>query len=192
MDFVTKQINIPKYATGIMVKTSENNKDSLEKSLLNKPEIESVENRERALASIWALIKLIYYFAGFMAVFCVIMGFSIIFITTIINLTERTRELASLKVLGYSDREIGKTILRENIILGIIALIPGILLGINISNVIIPELNSRMMYLESVISVRSYIVTILCVFIYISLVQLTIRKSIRNLDMVEVFKNREA
>ncbi len=192
MDFVIRQINIPKYTTGIMVKTSENNKDYLEKSLLNKPEIESVENRERALASIRALIKLIYYFAGFMAVFCVIMGFSIIFITTIINLTERTRELASLKVLGYSDREIGKTILRENIILGIIALIPGILLGINISNVIIPELNNRMMYLESVISVRSYIVTILCVFIYISLVQLTIRKSIRNLDMVEVLKNREA
>ncbi|KNY25785.1 FtsX-like permease family protein [Pseudobacteroides cellulosolvens] len=192
MNSVIKYMNFPRYATGVMVKTSDGNKDFMEKSLLNTPEIESVENREKSLSSIRALIKLIYYFAGFMAVFCVIMGFSIIFITTIINLTERNRELASLKVLGYSDKEIGRTIFRENIILGIIALIPGILLGISISNVIIPELNSRMMYLESVISVRSYIVTILSVLIYISLAQLTIKRSIRNLDMVEVLKNREA
>jgi putative ABC transport system permease protein len=192
IDAVTVYLNAPKYATGALVKTSESNKVLLEKTLTNTPEVESVESRQKALTTIKSLIKLIYYFVGFMAVFCVIMGFSIIFITTIINLTERTRELASLKVLGYSDKEIGRTIFRENIILGIIALIPGILLGVTISNLIIPELNSRIMYLESVISIRTYIVTIISVLIYISLAQLTIRRSIKNLDMVEVLKNREA
>ncbi|HEY9058966.1 MAG TPA: FtsX-like permease family protein [Pseudobacteroides sp.] len=192
IDAVTRYLSAPKYATGLLVKTLDSNKEPLEKSLLNIPEVESVESRQKALTTVKSLIKLIYIFVGFMAVFCVIMGFSIIFITTVINLTERTRELASLKVLGYSDREIGRTIFRENIILGIIALIPGILFGITLSNLIIPELNSRLMYLESVISVRTYTVTILSVLLYISLAQLTIRKSIKNLDMVEVLKNREA
>lgn len=188
---MSEQLKTPKTSTSLLIQVSKSDKDKLEKVLQQNPLFESVESKEKAYNTIKSLMALIYYVVGFMVVFCVIMGFSIIFITTIINLTERGRELASMKVLGYTDSEIGRTLLRENIILGIIALIPGLILGQLVCGLIIPELNSRIMYLEAIVSIKTYIITALSVLLYILLAQLSIRKSIKKLNMVEVLKNKE-
>jgi putative ABC transport system permease protein len=150
-----------------------------------------VEGRLNAFKSFMQFMDLMYVFVGLMITFGTIMGFAIIFNTTIINIMERRRELASLKVLGYTHREIENTILRENMLLGFIALVPGVMLGRWMSELFVRQFSNELFALEVVIYPRTYIITFLSVFVFIILAQLANKKNISGLDMVEVLKNRE-
>jgi putative ABC transport system permease protein len=104
---------------------------------------------------------------------------------------ERRRELASLKVLGYTAGEIRRTIFRENICLGLLAIPPGFLLGKIMCGALSKMFGGEMITLEVFIAPKTYLITAICGFIFIILAQWVNGKKIAGLDMVEVLKNRE-
>ncbi len=180
-----------RFAAGALVKIEDGMDRRVTDELFKYPGVENVEGRLTAYESYMEYTELTYVFVGLMIAFGVIMGFAIIFNTTIINIMERRRELASLKVLGYTQKEITNTIFRENMILGAAALVPGIILG-NYMCVLLGKMFSNEIFaLEVVIYPTTYIVTIVSVFAFIILAQWANRKNITGLDMVEVLKNRE-
>jgi putative ABC transport system permease protein len=180
-----------RFATGTFIKVEQGTDDAVTKELFKIPGVETVEGRLNAFKSFMQFMDLMYVFVGLMITFGTIMGFAIIFNTTIINIMERRRELASLKVLGYTHREIENTILRENMLLGFIALVPGVMLGRWMSELFVRQFSNELFALEVVIYPRTYIITFLSVFVFIILAQLANKKNISGLDMVEVLKNRE-
>ncbi len=191
LDEIAEQAGIPRLANGMLITLSGGESGRAEKLLYGNSSVKTVESRMSALAALNALMYIMYAFVGFMVVFSIIMGFAIVFNSTIINITERRRELATLKAMGYTDSEIGRMVFRENIILGILAFLPGIPIGRIIAELYAPMLNSRMMVLEAVVYPRTYIFACICVFIYIILAQPAIQKSIKSIAIVEVLKDRE-
>jgi len=183
--------NSGSFANGMLIKTEKGSEKDVVKKLLEIPGVEKVEGRLDSYKAFQGMMQLMYSYVGFMIFFSVVMGFAIIFNTTVINITERRRELASLKVLGYTPREIEKTILRENYIVGALSLAPGIILGKILSNVFAGLISSEMFVLEAVIYPRTYVITFFSVFAFIVLAQWANKKNITGLDMVEVLKNRE-
>lgn len=185
-------LNEGSFANAALLRIDRNKLDEIRKELLEYSNIETVEDKLIDFNTfVNELLSVLFAFAAFMILFGSIMGFAIIFNITVINISDRARELASLKVLGYSNLEINSIIIRENIIIGIISIIPGIILG-NISCEIFAKLfRNDVFYIEAFIIPRTYIVASVSIFVFVILAQLANIKKIVNLDLIEVLKNRE-
>jgi putative ABC transport system permease protein len=163
----------------------------VKKELLKNNNISIIEGRQKNLDNFKKLMEFMYVFFIVMIAFGSLMGFSIVFNTTVINIMERKRELASLKVLGYSKKEIVSTVFKENILLGIFALVPGIIIGRIMCNVFAKQFSNDFFSIEVYVSPRTYIISVLSMFIFIILAQYANRRNIVDLDMIEVLKDRE-
>jgi putative ABC transport system permease protein len=179
------------FATGALASVKAGKDEAVIKELYDISGIETVEARNDVFKDFATFLELMNMFVGFMIFFGTIMGFSIIFNTTVINIMERRRELASLKVLGYTSKEVENTILRENMMIGVISIIPGVLFGEFMCSFLAKMFSNEVFALEVVISPKTYMIAILSVFLFAVLAQNANKKNISGLDMVEVLKNRE-
>lgn len=180
-----------KFATGALIRVRNGLDSHVRKELLKMPNVETVESRLGTYQSFVDLTQMINFFVGVMILFGGIMGFAIIFNTTLINIAERYRELASLKVLGYTGWEIQRTLFRENLLLGLVSLIPGLLVGRMICGVLAQVFSNKVIALELVIYPRTYLITAASLMLFILMALAANRRNIVGLDMVEVLKNRE-
>lgn len=179
------------FATGAVVSVKGGKEETVIKELYDINGVETVEAKDDTFKDFAQFLELMNTFIGFMIFFGTIMGFSIIFNTTVINIMERRRELASLKVLGYTGKEVENTILRENMMIGVISIVPGLILGKLMCHFLAGLFSNEIFMLEVVIGPKSYTIAILSVFLFAVLAQYANRKNISGLDMVEVLKNRE-
>jgi putative ABC transport system permease protein len=178
-------------ANGAYLNLLSSSVSKVKKELVKAAGIQTFEDRLATFNSQMQYMDLTYVFEGFMLALGATMGFAIVFNATIINIMERRRELASLEVLGYTHAEIQKTLLRENLLLGILSVLPGMLLGYYVSVLLGKFFSTDLFALEVIIYPRTYLISIAGVFIFILLAQWANRKNIFGLDMVEVLKNRE-
>ncbi len=191
IDELTTVVEQPKFATSALINTETHKDNEIKEELIKMSAVESVDSRLDNYYEYMDYMKLTYTFIGLMVVFGIIMGFAIIYNITVINIMERRRELASLKVLGYTSKEIERVMFRENMFLGILSLLPGIMLGILASKQMAESFSSDLFVLELIIYPRTYVITLICTFAFIVFAQWANRNKIFNLDMVEVLKNRE-
>jgi len=188
---LTKLLGMNKTVSGAVISIDKNKESSIREKLNGISYIDNFESREKAQSNFNTAIAFMYEFISIMIVFGAIMGFAVIFNTTIINIMERKRELTSMKVMGYKSREIEGIIFRENMILGVLSLLPGVIVGRIMCEILAKFFSTDLFSLEIYISPTTYILSFISVFIFIILSQLANRKSIVRLDMVEVLKNKE-
>jgi putative ABC transport system permease protein len=191
IDTLGKILGQGKFATGVLIKVDKGMEKAVEKELFKISGIKTVENRMDGLNGFKEFMNFMYGFIGFMIFFGIAMGFAIIFNSTSINIMERRRELASLKVLGYSRWEIEALIFRENMFIGMFSLLPGMILGKFFCNIFAKQFSTDMFTFDVIIYPATYIIIFASVLFFIVLAQLTNRKSISGLNMVEVLQNRE-
>ncbi|HOP65936.1 MAG TPA: FtsX-like permease family protein [Bacilli bacterium] len=110
---------------------------------------------------------------------------------TIVNISERKREVATLKVLGFNDKEISAYIYRETIILTIFGVIIGLVLGIFLHKFIIYTAQTDNILFIKTIKWYSYIFSAAITILFSFLVQLIISKTLKNIDMIESLKSVE-
>ncbi|HNY10354.1 MAG TPA: FtsX-like permease family protein [Candidatus Wallbacteria bacterium] len=180
-----------KFVTSLLLKVERGMKSYVRSELLKINAVDSVEGRVDAFDGFMEQMKFMKIFVGVMVSFGTVMGFAIIFNSTIINIMERSRELASLKVLGYMTGEIQALLFIENLILSVIAIIPGVVIGKAMCHFINGQFSNEMFSLAVIIYPRTYIIAFLSVFICATLAQLANTSNIKGLDMVEVLKSRE-
>jgi len=126
-----------------------------------------------------------------MLMFAVILGIAIIYNTSVMTLNERQREMASLRVLGYSKGEVAGLIRKETWLQAVIGIVLGLPSGKAVATAYLASATTEMYSLPAVIYPRSYLMVAIVAFIFVWLGQnLSIRKA-GKLDMVEVLKNRE-
>ncbi|MBQ7432910.1 MAG: ABC transporter permease [Lachnospiraceae bacterium] len=106
-----------------------------------------------------------------------------------INITERRRELATLKVLGFYDMEVSAYVYRENIVLSILGIGLGIFLGKVLHQFIMGSLKVNQVMFTSHISVFSYGVSALLTMVFACFVNYIMYYRLKEIDMVESLKN---
>ena len=180
------------FATGALISVKAGKSEKVLDSLYEISGVQTVEARDDVYKDFEQFMELMNTFVGFMIFFGTVMGFAIVFNTTVINIMERRRELASLKVLGYTGREIEITILRENMMIAVISLLPGVVFGRLMCSFLARQFSNELFALEVIISARTLITACLSVFLFSVLAQTANKKNISGLDMVEVLKNRES
>lgn len=142
---------------------------------------ESVDNMLNALnLVVWVLVIA----AGLLV-------FVVTFNLNNINISERRRELASLKVLGFYDMEVAMYVYRENIFLTLFGIIAGIFMGTWLHRYLITTLEVEMIMFGRNISLESYLYSSLLTVVFTILVNLVMFYKLRQIDMVESLKSVE-
>lgn len=120
-----------------------------------------------------------------------LLAFVVLYNLTNINITERIREIATIKVLGFFDREVSAYVFRENIILTIIGIILGLIGGIFLHQFVVQTSEVDMVMFERNIKVLSFIWAIVFTFLFADLVHLIMYFRLRKISMVESLKSAE-
>jgi putative ABC transport system permease protein len=128
---------------------------------------------------------------GFLIFFACVIAFGIIYNAARIALSERGRDLASLRVLGFTQQEIRTMLLGEQALLTLIAIPLGLLIGYGLSALIVTAIDTEMVRLPLTATARTYIWASLVIAIAAVLSGLLVAWRMGRLDLIEVLKTRE-
>ncbi len=120
-----------------------------------------------------------------------LLAFVVIYNLNNINITERKRELATLKVLGFRDTEVAMYVYRENIILTILGIALGCVLGAMLHRFTITTVEVDLMMFGRTISLSSYIISAVITLIFSVIVNAVMYFSLKKIDMIESLKSVE-
>jgi putative ABC transport system permease protein len=108
-----------------------------------------------------------------------------------VNIAERIREIATLKVLGFNDHEVNSYIFKEVLLLTVIGGLLGLPLGVLEHHFIMNVINMDMMMFGMNISILSFTYAFLITIVFTLLVSLFMRKHLNDIEMVESLKSVE-
>ncbi len=117
------------------------------------------------------------------------LAFVVLYNLTNINITERRKELATIKVLGFFDREVSAYIFRETIILTIIGCMLGLVLGVFMQRLVISTIEVDMVMFGRQISVLSFVISAALTILFSVITELIMKPKMNSIDMVESLKS---
>lgn len=124
-------------------------------------------------------------------VFASVIAFGVVYNAARISLSERSRELASLRVLGFTRAEISLVLLGELAVLTLLALPFGLLLGWGLGLIIISSFDSEVYRFPLVVTPQAMAWSCLGVIVAAALSGLVVRRKLDHLDLVAVLKSPE-
>lgn len=110
---------------------------------------------------------------------------------TNINISERVKEIATIKVLGFTDREVNSYINRESIILSLIGTVFGLVLGVFLHRYIVDSAELDSMMFGRNVKALSFVFSAALTMAFSVLVDLFMRRKLRKISMVESMKAPE-
>ena len=119
------------------------------------------------------------------------LAFIVIYNLTNINITERIREIATIKVLGFYPTETSAYVFRENMVLTAISGVLGLFLGRVLLTYIIGEIKVDMIFFPTRITSTGYIMSYLLTLVFASVVMLALYGKIKRISMTEALKTVE-
>ena len=117
--------------------------------------------------------------------------FGVVYNNARIALATRSRELASLRVLGFTIGEISLILLGELALLTVVALLPGIAIGVALAELVLTALRSEVYRIPLVITAANAAWSVLTVLFAATVSGLAVRRQLDRLDLVGVLKTRE-
>jgi putative ABC transport system permease protein len=123
--------------------------------------------------------------------FACVLAFAVVYNGARISLSERARELSSLRVLGMTNAEISFILLGEQALLTILAIPLGFLIGIGLSAWLAVALSSELYRMPLVFSAFNFLFAFVVIIIVATVSGIAVRKRLVNLDLVAVLKTRE-
>lgn len=145
------------------------------------------DNYERVttmMGSLNYIVLMIIVFAGALA-------FIVLYNLTNINITERAREIATVKVLGFYDSETDMYVFRENIVLTLLGVVVGLPMGVALHAFVMAQIKLDMISFDVRIAPVSFVIAALLTIVFSVLVSLILRLKIRRIDMAQALKSIE-
>ncbi|WP_410771535.1 FtsX-like permease family protein [Fontibacillus sp. BL9] len=131
-----------------------------------------------------AVVLLITVMAGGLA-------FVVLFTLSNTNISERNRELATIKVLGFYDKEVHQYVNKESLILTLIGILIGLPVGRILSRFLTTALNMPAMYFAVHVELVSYLISAAITFCFAVIVNWMTNRTLNRINMVEALKSVE-
>ncbi len=177
--------------TSAMLKINKIDIPSLREKYVHTDVISSIDERSQRLEKFKDMMGSYGSMIFIYAMISVVIGFAIIYSSSIITLSERSRELASMMVLGMTPQEVLSVVTFEQWCLAL----PAMLLGIPLARVLLIGMSSAMstdMYtIPERITLTALLLAFLVTTLSVWLAQKVAARKIRTLSLVEVLKARE-
>ena len=155
------------------------------------PGISSISFTSDSKDTFDSTMKNFSYVALILIVSAGLLAFIVLYNLESVNISERVRELASIKVLGFYDKEVYLYITRETIILFIIGIVIGLGLGNILVYYILKTCEQDIMMFNPIVAWPSYFYTLLIMIVFISIVSITSYFTLKKIDMIESLKSVE-
>ena len=139
---------------------------------------------DRMLSTLGTVIVVLIVSAGMLA-------FVVLYNLNNINITERQRELATLKVLGFYDKEVSQYVFRENVLLTIMGVIAGAAFGILLHRYVITTVEVDAVMFGRNIKPLSFLYSTLFTCGFSAFVNMVMHFKLKKIDMVESLKSVE-
>ena len=174
-------------ANTVLLSISQDNQETAAR-LTETDEITSVtslsatkERVDSALSCLNDIIWLIVLFSGALA-------FIVIFNLTNINLAERSREIATVEVLGFYPKETESYVLRENLILSVLASFIGLPLGTLFHRIVMSMIVIDTMNFDIHVTAVSYILAVVCTVLFAVMINQVMKRQLSKIPMAESLK----
>lgn len=119
------------------------------------------------------------------------LAFIVLYNLTNINITERTKEIATIKVLGFTDKEVSAYVYRENVMLSLIGTLLGLCFGAMLHRFVVLSIEMENIMFGRIISPWSYVYAAALTLLFSSLVNVVMHRKLRKISMVESMKAPE-
>ncbi len=152
--------------------------------------VSKVETLQDTIDTFDTFMEIMYEMIIIIGVAAIVLGVVVLYNLGVMSYTERYRELATLKVVGFEDKTIGRLLIKQNIWITIAGIIIGIPCGYLLLKNVMTELATEY-ELSIYISAATYIFTFVLTFGVSLLVSLLISGKNKKIDMVEAMKGIE-
>lgn len=168
--------------------TSDDFEHQLGQKLMDINEVDSVtfysslqENFTDMIASISMVVVVLVISAAALA-------FVVLYNLSNVNISERTREIATIKVLGFTSRETSQYVNRESILLTMIGAAVGLIVGIFLHNLIMNLAEMDDIMFGRTIKPISFVISFALTMVFASIINLVMQRKLKQIQMVESLK----
>ncbi len=181
VEFKTVYVNVPK--------DSSLDIHRLSAEIMEMYEVAAVTINQDSIDRLNVMMSSLDYIVGLVILCAAALAFIVLYNLTNINITERVREIATIKVLGFYKKETSSYVFRENMMLTVIGALVGLVLGKILHIFIMDCIKVDMVSFDVKISGISYVYAVILTYLFASCVNLLMRKKINRISMTESLKS---
>lgn len=173
------------------VKMSDEEEDEFVTELMNKTEVSSASRISTILGALDDTIKSLDFVVIILIVSAGLLAFVVLYNLANVNISERIRELATIKVLGFYDKEVFDYVTRETTILTAIGIVLGLFGGYCLNYYLIGTCEINTLRFSKIVSLISYVYAVGITIIFTLIVNLATYFALKKIDMIESLKSVE-
>lgn len=175
----------------IMKDSSEKSEQALGNAFMKKDTIDSVSFYSGIAASFQDTIASLSFIVVVLIISAGLLAFVVLYNLTNVNISERLREIATIKVLGFYDKEVSAYVYRENIFLTLIGALAGLVLGIGLHSLIMSLAELDTVMFGRNIEKLSFLYAVAITMVFAIIVNLVMYRKLKKIPMVESLKSVE-
>ena len=184
-----------KYNTNVIflknVDLTEAEEDELITNLMSKEGVSSATRISNMMGMIDDTLKSLNYVVIILIVSAGLLAFVVLYNLANVNISERIRELATIKVLGFYDKEVYDYVTRETIILTIIGIVLGLFGGYFLNYYLIGTCEINTLRFCKIIEPISYVYAVIITVVFTMIVNIVTYFALKKIDMIESLKSVE-
>lgn len=170
---------------------SESEENALASSLMKVDGVMGVSFKTGTESTFRTMLRSLLMVVVVLIVSAGVLAFIVLYNLTNININERIREIASLKVLGFYDKEVSMYVFRETVILTLLGTAAGMVLGRYLIDFVVRTAEIDMVMFGRTVHLESYILSAVITLIFAVIVMLFMHRRLKNVNMVEALKSVE-
>ncbi len=192
LDALNRTLGEGDVISGAYLAVDDDARERIYEHLKQTPRIASTVVREREIESFLdVMAETTLFFASIASIFAGVIAFGVVYNSARISLTERARELASLRVLGFTRGEIAYILLGELGVLTLLAIPLGFVFGRGLCGYIARAVSSDLYRVPMHIETRTYAIAALIVLVSALISALMMKRHLDRLDLIGVLKTKE-
>lgn len=183
------------YETNVVItqniEMSEEQENAIATEIMEQKEVGTIIKSSNLMSMLDDTMNLLNYVVIVLIVSAGLLAFVVLYNLSNVNISERIRELATIKVLGFYDKEVYTYVTRETVILTIIGIALGILGGNLLNYFIIRTCELEILRFSNQIEIWSYIYSICITVGFTLIVNFVTYFALKKIDMIESLKSVE-
>jgi putative ABC transport system permease protein len=193
IDKATYEEHIGKYKTNSVLITFDESKyeEEVTSELMKNHHVMSIIKRDQTMSNVTNMLKSLDYIVLVLLALSGALSFVVLYNLSYINISERKREIATLKVLGFYNVEVDNYIIKENFIITVIGIFIGMIFSKPFVNYVVDAIEMDLVKFIHNIDILSYLYTFGFMILFTIIVSIIIHHALRKIDMIESLKSIE-
>ena len=186
-----KTFNVNMILLKAIPNTTDDELNKISEELLNIDGVASVSIISSLMSSITDMLGTLNYVVLILVIASALLDFVVLYNLANINIGERQREIATLKVLGFYDKEVDNYINKENLIFTIVGILLGLVFGYFLTDGVVASVEiDKLKFIRQVAPI-SYLYSAVITAIFSVIVNKVIHFVLKKIDMIESLKSVE-